>query len=61
MCEGIDLNKKYYPNSCVYEPYILLKGKWKPYNYPIKLGKYNLDLVYSDIISPILVKGYNSS
>jgi hypothetical protein len=61
MCKGINFNKKYYSNSCVCELCILLKGKWKPYDYPIKPGKHNLKLVYLDIVGLILVKGYNSS
>jgi hypothetical protein len=60
MCEGINFNKKHL-NSCVYKPCLTVKGKRKPYNYSIKLGKYNLNLVYLDIIGPILVKGYNSN
>jgi len=59
--KGIDFNKKHYPNSYVYKPCLTIKGKQKPYNHPIKPSKYNLDLVYSDIISLILVKGYNGS
>jgi hypothetical protein len=61
MCEGIDLNKKYYPNSCVCEPCILLKGKRKPHNYPIEPGKHNLELIYSDMLGPMPVKGYDGS
>ena len=61
MYKGINLNKKHHPNSYVYEPYILLKGKQKPYNHPIKPGKHNLDLVYLDVIGLILVKGYNNN
>jgi hypothetical protein len=61
MCKGINLNKKHHLNSCVCKLCILLKGKRKPYNHPIKLGKYNLDLVYLDIVGPILIKDYNSS
>jgi hypothetical protein len=60
MCKGINFNKKH-PDSCVYKPCLTIKGKRKPYNYSIKPGKYNLDLVYSDIIGLILVKGYNVS
>jgi hypothetical protein len=61
MYKGIDLNKKHHPNSYVYKLYILSKGKRKPHDYLIKLGKHNLDLVYSDIVGPILVKGYNGN
>jgi hypothetical protein len=61
MCKGVDFNKKYYPNSYIYKPCILLKGKWKPYNYLIKPSKYNLELIYSNILGPLLVKGYNNS
>jgi hypothetical protein len=61
MCEGIDFNKKHHPDSCVYKPCILSKGKRKPYDHLIKLNKYNLELIYSDILGLILVKGYNGS
>jgi hypothetical protein len=61
MCEGIDFNEKHYPDSCVCELYLTTKGKRKPHNHPIKPGKHNLDLVYSDVVSPIPVKGYNGS
>jgi hypothetical protein len=58
--KSINFNKKHL-NSYIYKPCLIIKGKRKPYNYFIKLGKYNLDLAYSDIISLILIKGYNSS
>jgi hypothetical protein len=61
MYKGVDFNKKHHPNSCVYKPCILLKGKQKPYDYPIKPSKHNLKLIYSDILGPLLIKGYNSS
>jgi hypothetical protein len=61
MYKGVDFNEKHYPNNYVYKPCILLKGKRKPYNYLIELSKYNLELIYSDILGPLLVKGYNSS
>ena len=61
MCKGISFNKKHYPNNYVCEPCLTIKGKQKPYNHSIKPSKHNLDLVYSDVISPILIKGYNNS
>jgi hypothetical protein len=61
MCEGIDFNEKHYPDSYVYEPCILSKGKRKPYDHLIEPGKHNLELIYSDILGPILIKGYDSS
>jgi hypothetical protein len=61
MCKGINLNEKHYSNNCVYKPYILLKGKRKPYDYLIKPSKHNLELIYSNMLGPILVKDYNGS
>jgi hypothetical protein len=61
MCEGIDLSERYYPNNCVCELCLTIKGKQRPYDYSIKPGKHNLDLVYSDVVVPILVKGYDGS
>jgi len=40
---------------------LTVKEKRKPYNYSIELNKYNLDLVYSDIVGLILIKGYDNS
>ena len=37
------------------------KGKRKPHNHSIKPSKHNLDLVYLDVVGPILVKGYDGS
>jgi Integrase core domain len=61
MCEGIDFNEKHHPDSCVCEPCLTTKGKRKPHNHPIEPGKHNLDLVYSDVVGPIPVKGYDGS
>jgi hypothetical protein len=61
MCKGINLNEKHHPNSCVCEPCILLKGKRKPHDHPIELGKHNLELIYSDMLGPMPVKGYDGS
>jgi len=59
--EGIDFNKKHYLNNCVCKVCILSKGKRKPHDHLIKPGKHNLELIYSDILGPILVKDYNGS
>jgi hypothetical protein len=61
MYKGIDLSERHYPNNYVYEPCLTTKGKRRPYNYSIKPSKHNLDLVYSNVVSPILVKGYDNS
>jgi hypothetical protein len=61
MCEGIDFNEKYHPDSCVYKPCILSKDKRKPYDHLIKPGKHNLELIYSDILGLMPVKGYDGS
>jgi hypothetical protein len=61
MYKGVDFNKKHYLNSYIYKLYILLKGKQKPYNHPIKPSKHNLELIYSNILGPLLIKGYNNS
>jgi Reverse transcriptase (RNA-dependent DNA polymerase) len=61
MCEGVDFNEKHHPNSCVCEPCILSKGKRKPHDHPIEPGKHNLELIYSDILGPLPVKGYDGS
>jgi hypothetical protein len=61
MCEGIDFNKKHHSDSCVCEPCILSKGKRKPHDHPIEPGKHNLELVYSDVVGPMPVKGYDGS
>lgn len=32
-----------------------------PYNHLIEPKNYKLDLVYSDVVGPMLIKGYNKS
>jgi Reverse transcriptase (RNA-dependent DNA polymerase) len=61
MCEGIDFNQKHHPDNCVCEPCLTTKGKRRPHNHPIEPGKHNLDLVYSDVVGPMPVKGYDGS
>jgi Reverse transcriptase (RNA-dependent DNA polymerase) len=61
MCEGVDLNERHHPDSCVCEPCILSKGKRKPHDHPIEPGKHNLELIYSDMLGPMPVKGYDGS
>jgi hypothetical protein len=61
MYKGIDLSKRHYLDNYVCELYLTTKGKQRPHDYSIKPGKHNLDLVYSDVVGLILVKGYNSS
>jgi hypothetical protein len=61
MYDGIDLTEKYYLNSYICEVCLTAKGKRQPYNYPITPGKYKIDLIYLDVVGPILVKGYDGS
>jgi hypothetical protein len=41
--------------------YLAIKGKKMLYNHLIELGKHKMDLIYLDVVSLILVKGFNSS
>jgi hypothetical protein len=61
MCEGINLTEKYYPLDYVYEVCLTSKGRRLPYNHPIKPGKHKIDLIYSDVVGPMPVLGYDGS
>jgi hypothetical protein len=61
MCKGIDLSERHHPDNCVCKPCLAIKGKRRPYNHPIEPGKYNLELVYLDVVGPMPVKGYDGS
>jgi len=53
--KGINLTKKYYSLDYIYKVYLTSKGYRLLYNYPIKLGKYKMDLIYLDVVGLIPV------
>jgi hypothetical protein len=38
-----------------------MKGKRRPHNHLIEPGKHNIELIYSDVVGPMPVKGYDGS
>ena len=44
-----------------YKSYVLRRYKATPYKSYIELGKYPLDLIYSDVVGPIYPIGFNSA
>jgi hypothetical protein len=61
ICEGIDLTEKHHPLDYVCEVCLTSKGYRLPYNHLIEPGRYKMDLIYSDVVGPMPVLGYNRS
>jgi hypothetical protein len=61
MVDGIDLTEKHHRTNCVCESCLTMKGKRRPHNHPIEPGKHNIELIYSDVVGPMPVKGYDGS
>lgn len=49
------------PDACTCDACLTQKGKRRSHNHQIKPGEHPMELVYSDVVGPIPVKGYDGS
>jgi hypothetical protein len=61
MCEGVNFTEKHHPANCLCEVCLVTKERRMPHNHPIEPGKHKMDLIYSDVVGPMPVTGYDGS
>jgi hypothetical protein len=57
----IDFTERPKDGLCICDVCITQKGKRKPHNHSIEPGKHPMELVYSDVVGPIPIKGFDGS
>jgi hypothetical protein len=64
MCDGIELpkgRKNQKDPDCLCDICLFQKGQRVPHNHKIEPGKHFLELIHTDVVGPIPVKGFDGS
>src|ERR1700712_4148619 len=61
MLRGVDFTQTHKEGLCVYETCLSTKGKRRLHNHQIEPGRHKLELIYSDVVGPIPVLGFDGS